>query len=165
MALTPTSSTESIGPRSMGLIGRPSKLKRSLQTGAGLPSSGSPRPSITRPNNSGPKFTCATALMTRTTAPGPMPEVWVKGIRNKVLSLNPTTSASTRVPSEPITSHTAPNDATTPRVSSVKPTERTSVPLRSGAGLCTRCKSLPITSLKSSLVIGVLAGVKWRLLV
>ena len=39
----------------MGLIGKPSKLKRALQAGFGLPSKGSPRPSMTRPKSSGPK--------------------------------------------------------------------------------------------------------------
>ena len=96
MALTPTSSTLSIGPRSMGLSGRPSKLKVSWHSGAGKPSKGSPRPSITRPSNAEPSLTLDEWLTTRTTSPGPTPVGSLKGIKNKVLSLKPTTSASTR---------------------------------------------------------------------
>ena len=136
MALTPTSSTSLMGPRSMGLMGRPCRLSTSRHSGGGLPSSGWPRPSMMRPNKSGPRHTCEVWLSTRTCAPGPMPCGSVKGSKNSVSSLKPTTSASTRWPIWPTISQHAPNGAIRPRVSSRMPTSRTKVPLRWGSGAC-----------------------------
>ncbi len=132
IAFTPTSSTLSMGPRSMGLMGKPSKLKRALQAGLGLPSKGSPRPSITRPKSSGPRQAVPKSYAMRTEEPGPMPTGSVRGMRYKVLSLKPTTSASILWPSWPITSQLEPTGAMMPRASMRKPTKRTRVPQRSG---------------------------------
>jgi membrane peptidoglycan carboxypeptidase len=114
-------------------------------SGGGLPSSGWPRPSMMRPSKSGPRHTCEVWLITLTLAPGPMPCGSVKGSKNRVSSLKPTTSASTRWPICPITSQHAPNGAIRPRVSKRMPTNRTKVPLRWGSGAC----SPPISWLTS----------------
>ena len=154
MAFTPTSSTLSIGPRSMGLMGKPSKLKRDLQAGLGLPSKGSPRPSMTRPNSSGPKQAVPKLDAKRTEAPGPMPTGSVMGIRYKVLSLKPTTSASILWPSWPMISQLEPTGAMMPRASMRRPTKRTKVPQRSGRGGRV-CAMLRATSAAKSLMAWV----------
>ena len=151
IAFTPTSSTLSMGPRSIGLMGKPSKLKRVVHLGLGLPSRGSPRPSITRPNNSGPRQAVPKLEAKRTDAPGPMPTGSVMGMRYKVLSLKPTTSASILWPSWPMISQLEPTAAVMPRASIRSPTKRTKVPQRSGLGGLV-CEILRATSAAKSLM-------------
>ena len=146
IALTPTSSTRSIVPRSMGLSGKPNKLSWSAQTGRGMPSSGAPCASITRPSSASPRSACPLSLSTRTEAPGPMPTGSEKGIKYKVLSAKPTTSASIRWPLVPSTTQHAPIGAIKPRASMRKPTRRTTVPLRAGTLWAFFCKSAMLWS-------------------
>ncbi len=149
IAFTPTSKMELIGPRSIGLSGLPNNVIWSGNSGKGRPSKGCPRPSITRPNNPSPKRTWPELRITRTMSPGPTPTGSVNGIKYKVRSLKPTTSASIRWPCWPKTSQHAPKGAMMPRVSNVKPTKRTKVPLRCGSGT-RNCSSVVSTSCAKS---------------
>ena len=151
MAFTPTSSTRSIGPRSIGFKGSPSRPSVLVQAGCGLPSSARPRASITRPSNSSPNSTWSVSLKTRTVSPGPMPTGSEKGIKKMVLSANPTTSASMRLPLWPRTSQQAPTGAMMPRASSRRPTRRTNVPLRTGRWLCNFSTARSTSASKSNI--------------
>ena len=77
-------------------------------------------------------------IMVATNAAGSMrpdmPTGSVMGMRYKVLSLKPTTSASILWPSWPKISQLEPTEAMMPRASIRRPTRRTNVPQRSGRG-------------------------------